>query len=119
MVKSSHKNSCRIGGYTDHTRTPPASRRILSELSKIINSDNITIDLFGISSRALADLLKLIEKQKISGKIAKQVFSDILSTGENPQKIVQDKGLTLMQDKAIIGEAIAAVLNDNAEILRR
>ncbi len=54
----------------------------------------------------LARLLLLIEDGKISGKIAKTVFAEMLVSGSDPESIVKEKGLVQMSDE---GELVAMV----------
>jgi aspartyl-tRNA(Asn)/glutamyl-tRNA(Gln) amidotransferase subunit B len=60
----------------------------------------------------LAKLLLLIEDGTISGKIAKTVFAEMLTSGVDPEQIVKDKGLVQMSDEgqlvALVQEIIAA-----------
>ena len=65
-----------------------------------------------VSAQQLAALLQMVEKNTISGKIAKTVFADMLESGDDPEKIVKEKGLVQMSDEgelvAIVREIIAA-----------
>ncbi len=65
-----------------------------------------------VTATQLAALLQMVEKNTISGKIAKTVFADMLQSGDDPEKIVKDKGLVQMSDEgelvAIVREIIAA-----------
>ncbi|MCI5159726.1 MAG: Asp-tRNA(Asn)/Glu-tRNA(Gln) amidotransferase subunit GatB, partial [Candidatus Electrothrix sp. AUS1_2] len=65
-----------------------------------------------VAAPQLAALLLMVEKNTISGKIAKTVFADMLASGDDPEKIVKDKGLVQMSDEgelvAIVREIIAA-----------
>ncbi|MCW5208948.1 Asp-tRNA(Asn)/Glu-tRNA(Gln) amidotransferase subunit GatB, partial [Desulfobulbus sp. US1] len=45
-----------------------------------------------VSAQQLAALLQMVEKKTISGKIAKTVFADMLQSGDDPEKIVKEKG---------------------------
>ncbi|WP_028585866.1 Asp-tRNA(Asn)/Glu-tRNA(Gln) amidotransferase subunit GatB [Desulfogranum mediterraneum] len=60
----------------------------------------------------LARLLKMIEDNTISGKIAKTVFAEMLDKGQDPEVIVKEKGLVQMSDEgelqAMVREIIAA-----------
>jgi aspartyl-tRNA(Asn)/glutamyl-tRNA(Gln) amidotransferase subunit B len=85
----------------------------------------VTGDLFGALNRAgrdiaqapitpdkLGKLVGLIQAGLISGRIAKDVFQEMFETGEEPERIVADKGLAQISDsgqiEAIIDELIAA-----------
>ena len=54
----------------------------------------------------LADLLQMTEDGRISGKIAKTVFAEMLTTGHDPAQIVKERGLLQMSDE---GERAARV----------
>ena len=63
----------------------------------------------------IAELLKLIDNNTISGKIAKTVFKDMLETGDSPQKIIDEKGLVQVSDSSEIEKIIDDVLIKNAQ----
>jgi len=58
------------------------------------------------------ELAELIDSDKISSKIAQQVFTEMFNTGKSPMAIVQEKGLAQVSDTGTIeklcDEAIAA-----------
>ena len=60
----------------------------------------------------LADLLQMTEDGRISGKIAKTVFAEMLTTGHDPAQIVKERGLVQMSDEgelaALVAEIVAA-----------
>ncbi|MDJ0838432.1 MAG: glutamine--tRNA ligase/YqeY domain fusion protein [Acidobacteriota bacterium] len=61
---------------------------------------------------ALGELVKLIDEGTISGKIGKDVFEEMLSSGEGPAAVVERKGLRQVSDagalEPIIDQLIAA-----------
>ncbi len=65
-----------------------------------------------VTAPQLASLLAMVDKGTISGKIAKTVFAEMLASGDDPEKIVKDKGLVQMSDEgelvALVREIIAA-----------
>jgi len=52
----------------------------------------------------------MIDQGKISGKIAKTLFEELLDSGESPEKIVREKGLEQVSDLSSIEMAIDQVL---------
>ncbi len=70
------------------------------------------IDQCPVKPGQLASLLLMVEKATISGKIAKTVFTDMLASGDDPERIVKEKGLIQMSDSdeltAMVREIIAA-----------
>ncbi len=63
------------------------------------------------SAKQIAELVKMVDDEIISSKIAKQVFEQMSKNGENPAKIVESKGLIQISDPSkilpIIDEIIA------------
>ena len=60
-----------------------------------------------------AELIKMIYKEEISSKIAKQVLSEMFKTGADPSHIVEEKGLIQMSDAGEIEKIIKEVINKN------
>jgi aspartyl-tRNA(Asn)/glutamyl-tRNA(Gln) amidotransferase subunit B len=67
----------------------------------------------------LARLLMLIEDGKISGKIAKTVFTEMLVTGTDPEQIVKDKGLVQMSDEGELVALVREIIAANPEQLQQ
>ncbi len=65
--------------------------------------------------KQIADLAKMVDEETISTKIAKQVFEEMSQSGEEPTKIVEDKGLVQISDPTLIKEMIDEVITQNQE----
>jgi aspartyl-tRNA(Asn)/glutamyl-tRNA(Gln) amidotransferase subunit B len=63
---------------------------------------------------ALAELIGLIGDKTISGKIAKDVFEKMWSSGRGAREIVQAEGLTQVTDEKAIEAACRAAVDANA-----
>jgi aspartyl-tRNA(Asn)/glutamyl-tRNA(Gln) amidotransferase subunit B len=63
-------------------------------------------------------MIKLIGHGVISGKIAKEVFEEMLTSSEEPQVIVEKKGLLQLSDEGEIEKIVDQVLEKNAEQVR-
>ncbi len=61
----------------------------------------------------LADLLSMMEKGIISGKIGKTVFEEMWMTGTPPDQIVRKRGLVQVSDITELTDLIAKILSDN------
>ncbi len=89
-----------------------ASNWIRNEL--LAHVDNYEkIDSFIVGPKNLSKLLKLINNNTISGKIAKAVFQEMLKEGKNPEIIVKEKGLKQVTDSGEIEKIIDKVLAEN------
>ena len=96
-----------------------AANWITSELFGKLNKEDITIEQSPISADNLSALLEIIADGTISGKIAKDVFDIMFSTGNNPLKIVDDQGLRQISNKDELNKIIDEVLNENVEQVER
>ncbi len=63
--------------------------------------------------KQIAELVKMLDEEKISSKIAKQLFEEMAKSGENPAKIVEEKGLVQISDPAQIAPIIDEVIAKN------
>ena len=86
------------------------SNWIMAELLRELKRDDREIDQCPVSPKPLANLLKMVEEEVISGKIAKTVFEEMYYTGKPPETIVAEKGLKQVSDEDEIGEVIDNVL---------
>jgi len=96
-----------------------AANWMMTELMKHLNDDNTPIDECPIQPAQLADLLTLIDKGTISGKIAKTVFEEIYATGKDADEIVKEKGLVQISDSGAIEQALDEILAKHPAELER
>ncbi|MBK1663447.1 Asp-tRNA(Asn)/Glu-tRNA(Gln) amidotransferase GatCAB subunit B [Rhodospirillum rubrum] len=68
-----------------------------------------------VSAENLGKLLDLLKDEVINGRIAKDVFEIMMETGEDPDAIVEDKGLRQVTDTSAIEAAVDAVIAANPE----
>ncbi|MGP8025239.1 MAG: Asp-tRNA(Asn)/Glu-tRNA(Gln) amidotransferase subunit GatB [Acidocella sp.] len=68
-----------------------------------------------VSAADLGALLDLITDKTINGRIAKDVFEEMVETGKAPAAIVEEKGLRQVTDTGAIDDAVTKVLADNQD----
>ena len=93
----------------------PVGNWIMGSLLGYLNAQGKTIAGSAVGPKDLADLLMLIDKGVISGKIAKTVFDEMIRTGAAPEKIVRAKGLVQVTDRAAIETVVETVLARHPE----
>ena len=91
-----------------------AANWVIVELFGVLNREGKGIAASPVSAKALAGLLDLIENATISGRIAKDVFAEMVATGQEAAAIVEAKGLRQVTDSGAIEAAIEKVIADNA-----
>ena len=63
-----------------------------------------------VQAENLAALVALIDRGKVSGKIAKTVFDEMSDSGRSPQEIVAEKNLEQVSDSELIEKTIDQIL---------
>jgi len=90
-----------------------ASNWVMVDVLKILNDKKIDITEFQISSKNLGKLINLINEGTISGKIAKDVFANMLEEDKSPEEIVKEKNLLQISDTSEIEKIIEEILSKN------
>jgi aspartyl-tRNA(Asn)/glutamyl-tRNA(Gln) amidotransferase subunit B len=90
---------------------------VMGDLFGALNRLGIGIDRSPVSADQLGALIDLIADGTISGRLAKDVFAEMLASGADPAAIVEAKGLHQVTDAGAIEAAIDAVLAANADKL--
>ncbi|AQW84505.1 glutaminyl-tRNA synthetase/YqeY domain fusion protein [Campylobacter pinnipediorum subsp. pinnipediorum] len=90
---------------------------ISSQVAKEIK--NSSADELKFSPLQVASLIKMLDDELISSKIVKDVFEIMAKTGEEPQKIVEEKGLIQISDANVIMPMIDEVIAKNSENLQK
>jgi aspartyl-tRNA(Asn)/glutamyl-tRNA(Gln) amidotransferase subunit B len=88
---------------------------IMGDLLGYLNTNRLEFDDVKITGQGLGEMIGLLEKGTISGKIAKTVFREMLETGKRPQQIVEEKGLVQISDEGAIRQIVAAVIEQNPQ----
>jgi aspartyl-tRNA(Asn)/glutamyl-tRNA(Gln) amidotransferase subunit B len=90
-----------------------AANWIMGDLYGALNRKGIGIEESPVSARQLGELIDLIADGTISGRIAKEVFAEMVETGADAPAIVEKKGLRQLSDTGAIEAAIDRVLADH------
>jgi len=90
-----------------------AANYILSDLQGLLGGASVVGEDFLIIPEDFAELITLIYEGKISSKIAKQVLTEMFSTGADPHHIIEEKGLVEMRDEKEIEKVVKEVILQN------
>ncbi len=96
-----------VGSYPD---AKLAANWIMGPVLALLNAEGNSIENCSITAPALAELLRLIGNDTISGKIAKTVFDEMAVSGKAPEAIVSEKSLVQLSDTATIQDVVDQVL---------
>lgn len=88
---------------------------LMGELLRLLNANNLEIQQSKVTPVMLAALLKLLAAGTVSGKMAKAVFEEMFVTGQEPQVIVQEKGMAQISDEGSLGTIVEQVIAANPQ----
>ena len=95
-----------------HNNPKICSNWVMGEVLGALKEKGLKIDECPVSPELLAGILKRIDDNTISGKIAKTVFEEVWQTGKTADQVIEEKGLKQVTDtgaiEAIVDEVIAA-----------
>ena len=88
---------------------------MMGDFFAMLNEKKITLDESPISPENLGKLVDLITGNIINGKTAKDVFEIMAETGENPEKIVEERGLKQVTDTGAIEALVDQIIAENPD----
>ncbi len=95
-------------------RARVASNWLLSEVVRLLKANTIAVQDCLLSPAALANLLDLLDKERITGKQAKDVLDEAFTSGEMPEGIVTKKGIKPpISDQGTLERIIEEVIANN------
>jgi aspartyl-tRNA(Asn)/glutamyl-tRNA(Gln) amidotransferase subunit B len=94
---------------------------LMGDFFAMLNEKKLELKDSPVTAKNLGALVELITQNVINGKTAKDVFAIMAETGENPEKIVEEKGLKQVTDTGAIEKLIDDLLasaTDNVNAYR-
>ena len=87
-----------------------AANWVRNEVLRVLNDRKLELRDFKVTPRRLARLIRMIDSGAIGGKVAKEVFEEICDSGDEPETIVERKGLGQVSDESAIREVAAKII---------
>jgi aspartyl-tRNA(Asn)/glutamyl-tRNA(Gln) amidotransferase subunit B len=86
---------------------------VMNELLGRLNAGGKEIDETPVSAEHLASLIQQVDSGKISGKIAKTVFDEMLVSSKSPEVIIGEKGFVQISDASALELSIRKIIDAN------
>jgi len=90
-----------------------SSNWIMGEVMRLMNDKGLTIEEVKVSPEHFKELFDLMDKGKISNKIAKDIFPTVVEEKKSPREIVREKGLEQIDDDKVIEDALQKAMVNN------
>ena len=90
-----------------------AANWVMGELMAMLKAEGREVGESPVSAEHLGELVKLIGGNQLSGKLAKEIFPKMFSSGEAPGAILEREGLKQISDSGALEKVIAEVIAAN------
>ena len=90
-----------------------AANWVINELFGRLKKEGHSIEESPVSPAQLAAIVRLIKSDAISGQIAKDLFEIVYTTGGDPERIVEERGMKQVTDTGAIEQAVAEIIAAN------
>ena len=90
-----------------------AANWVLTELTYLLKESDKDISDSSVSAGHLSELVLLIEKGTVSGKMAKDILAEMFNSGKRAGEVIAAQGLEQITDPEKIAEVVRQVLRDN------
>jgi len=94
------------------------SNWMMSDLLRYLYENNLELYESKITPRMLVDMIRLIDKGVISGKIAKKILPEMIVSGKDPQKIVEERNLVKIVDENLLAELADRVFAEHPKAVK-
>jgi aspartyl-tRNA(Asn)/glutamyl-tRNA(Gln) amidotransferase subunit B len=85
----------------------------MGDLMGLLKADGKEISESPVSARQLGEMVGLVAKGEVSGKLAKEIFGKMFASGESAGAIVEREGLKQISDAGALEKIIADVIANN------
>ncbi len=97
-------------------RARSAANLVLNDVVRLLKSYSLSVSENPLSPSASANLLDLLDKERITGKQAKEVLEEAFVSGKMPEVIVKEKGIEPpISDQGALERIVEEVINNNSK----
>jgi len=86
---------------------------VMGDIMRELNEKGITISAYGLTPEMLAELIALIKKGTISGKMAKKLLIECAEKKVSPENLVEKQGLKQISNEAELETIVKKVIKEN------
>ncbi len=98
-----------------YNKPKEVSNWVMGAFSAHLKNAGLEADQAFFSPEDMAELLKMIDEQVISGKIAKKVLDKVFESGKKPRQVVEEEGLLQISDQSELEAIVDQVIAENPD----
>ena len=92
---------------------------IVGDLNALLKENQDSFETTKVNPKQLAQLISLIKKGTISGKMAKDILEKMVKTGDDPQKLVEASGGGQISDESELQHIVINILKENTDVVEK
>ncbi len=92
---------------------------IMTEVLSILNDELLSIEEFSVTPENIGELIKMVSTGELTGKIAKDIFPEMVSSRKTPKDIIQKKGIKVMSDDSELKKIVSEIIKENPEVVTK
>ena len=92
-----------------------ASNWILSDISRLLNENNLEPSQIPFPAEYLAKMISIIENGTISNNQGKKVIEELFANPRDPEIIIKEKGLVQISDEGALLKIVVEIIDNNPQ----
>ena len=86
-----------------------------TDIRRLLNETGTPFSEMLVTPENFAELMKMLVKNEISSRAAKDVLKIMFETGEDPSEIVKNLGLSQISEAGELENAVQEIINENPQ----
>lgn len=91
------------------------SNWLMVETMRLLKEMEMETDEIRFKPTQLAELIELVDSNKINRTVAKEVFEKVFKENVNPAQYVEEKGLGMVSDDGLLRSTIERIISENSQ----
>jgi aspartyl-tRNA(Asn)/glutamyl-tRNA(Gln) amidotransferase subunit B len=101
-----------------HAQAKAAANLVLNDVARLLKASSVAVQACPLSPAAVASLLDLLGRERITGRQAREVVDEAFASGKMPEEIIREKGLAPpISDTAALEGIIVGVIASHPKIV--
>lgn len=106
-----------VEGVADKAIVAEIAKWFIGDVFSLLKSDKEKLASLKFSPKQLQELVILLKGGKLSGTLTKQVLKEMYQTGNDPQQIIDEKGLAIVSDDSELEGIAKKVIEANPKVV--
>ena len=85
---------------------------ITSKLFKLLTDNNVSVQDTKVTAENFAELISILYTNQVTSSTAQTVLEEMFKTGQDPSQIIEEKGLTQIDDSDVITNIVNTVIKE-------